>query len=132
MSNKDTAKNVEVSITREWQPPNALRVDDKDPSKAYRWVDKDKIEQKKYQGWNPVDEGKVKYAGPDGQQADGRVHYRELILCDMPKEMAESRNRYYQERANRAVSAQDRKFEEQARRLNMQTYNENTGRKKYY
>lgn len=121
MGKPEENKSAEVQVTRDWTRPQPLNVEGKDPSKAYRWVDKDKIEQRKYEGWNPVDNDKVRYKNPDGEQGTSKTQYRELVLCEMPKEKAESRNQFYRERARRAMDSVQAKYLAEARRLGVRT-----------
>lgn len=110
-----------VSITRDWNRPDPLKVENQDPSKVYRWVDKSKFDQRMYEGWSKTDPDNVKYANPDGAEHDGACKYRELTLCEMPREKAEARNHYYHDKAKRAAEAANSRFHSEARRLGVRT-----------
>lgn len=111
----------EISITREWNRPDPLAVENRKQDKAYRWVDKEKIEQRQYEGWSPVRDDEVIHRNPDGNSYGQNKEYRELILCEMPVERAEARNRFYREKARRAAEVAQIRFHQEARRLGVST-----------
>ncbi|MCD4785361.1 MAG: hypothetical protein K8T10_16200 [Candidatus Eremiobacteraeota bacterium] len=115
-------RTIDVQVGRTWQAPNPLRVDNRDPNSSYRWVRKDKIEQKRYEGWKPVerDNGPEKYASPDGSQTDNNYHYRELVLCKMPRDMAEQRNQHYRDKGTKALAAAKTRFRNEASRAGVE------------
>ncbi|MCE1247442.1 MAG: hypothetical protein LWY06_12425 [Firmicutes bacterium] len=115
-----TDRNANIQITREWNRPDPLKVEGKNPEKAYRWVDKGRLEQREREGWSRVDSDSVKHNNPDGSSA-GAPQYRELVLCEMPREQAQSRNRYFQEKAKQAMEAAARQFHQNGRRLGIPT-----------
>jgi len=116
-------RDIDVQVGRTWQVPNPLRVDGRDPESSYRWVRDKNLEQKKYEGWTPVERGKgpERYASPDGVQNDGLYHYREMILCKMPRDMAESRNQHYREKALKSAKS---RFRMEARRAGVELIEE--------
>lgn len=116
---KSDSPNVEV--TRDWTRPDPLRVEGKDESKAYRWVDKAKVEQRKYEGYKFTDSDSVRYESPDGSSGDGAPQYRELVLMEMHKERAEARNEHYRHKASRATEAARERFIQQMRRMGVRT-----------
>ena len=119
-------KSPTILIGKTWQPPDPLRVDYKDPNYAYRWVKEKNLEQKKYEGWVPVDResGKEKYANPDGAHNDSFYHYRESILCKMPRDMARERNKFYRDRANKSLESAKTNFRKEANRMGIETFEE--------
>jgi hypothetical protein len=114
-------KDVNIQITRDWNRPDPLRVDQKNPEKSYRWVDKKKLEQRQHEGWSRVDPDSVKHKNPDSSDSSGSPQYRELVLCEIPKEQAEARNRYYQEKAKRSIEAATRQYHQKGRQLGVST-----------
>jgi len=115
----EEARKIEVGHS--WDRPDPLRVDGKNPEKSYRFVDKKKLEQRKYEGWKPTDPDTVSYPNPDGVSSDGAPQYRELVLCEMPRKKAEDRNAYYRNKAKRASEAAKTRYEMEARRLGVRT-----------
>lgn len=111
----------EVQIIRDWTRPDPLAVENRDPAKSYRWVDKSRLEQKKYDGWMPVRDEEVIHRNPDGDPDSSTKQYRELILCEMPREKANARNRFFLEKAKRAAEAARVRFHRQGQKLGIQT-----------
>ena len=111
----------DVRITRDWTRPDPLAVENRNPGKAYRWVDKGKIEQRRYEGWTPVRDEEVIHRNPDGVSDGPTKQYRELILCEMPGKKAEARNRFFLEKAKRAAEAARVRFHQEGRRLGIPT-----------
>lgn len=111
----------DVQVTREWERPDPLKVEGKDPGKAYRWIDKKKLEQRRYEGWTPCRDEGVVHKNPDGTPDSGSKEYRELILCEMPQERADSRNKFYLKKAEIAGEAPRKVYEQHARRMGVDT-----------
>lgn len=142
MSKKDKSETTQevsavqetpsIAVKKEWQRPDPLRVDGKDPSKAYRFVDKNKLEQRKYEGWKPVEAGTVGYANPDSEDNSGKVQYRELILCEMPKEKAEERNEFYRNKTQAATLAARENFRKKAEKAGVDFIENKPKSSKFY
>jgi hypothetical protein len=105
------------AATRPWEPAKLYNIpeDLKDPRFVYRMVNskKEGNELKKLQeGWEydkdlvrkMTDRGLMPpRAIGDGTPVDGIYRIREMIVMRIPKEMAESRNKFYLERGNRGL-----------------------------
>ena len=113
--------DVDVKITKDWERPRPLSIENKNPEMAYRWVDKKKLEQRRYEGCEPVRDEKVIHHNPDGDRGTLTKEYRELILCHMPKQKAMERNRYYMEKARKAMEAAKVRFHREGKRLGIPT-----------
>jgi len=122
MSREEKIKEAgKVEVGRTWNKPDPFMVKGKDPEKSYRFVDKKKLEQRKYEGWVPTDPDSVNYPNPDGVSNEGAPQYRELVLCEMPQKMADDRNAYYHSKAKRASEAAKVRYEREAKRLGVRT-----------
>ena len=90
-----------------WKPAsNKLNVVKKVAGFRYRWCDKDEmnIEKKKAEGWEHVNkttgipgESGQRSDVPDGKSLDSTQKYRELELMALPEEVAQERDRHFQE-----------------------------------
>ena len=123
---------VKHQVTTPWRPSRVLEIPErlKTPGFVYRWCDKNKagnIQKKLSEGWEVDKEISRKLTAiatrtiNDGSPLDGTAQVRELVVMKMPKEMADSRNRYYQDRANMATKAAQ---EELKRKMGGQAYGE--------
>jgi hypothetical protein len=121
MENKRNGEFHEVEIKQDWSRPKPLQVENADPSKAYRWVNKDRFEERKREGWDVVRDERVKHSNPEGSSNGVTKEYREMILCEMPRQVADARNKYYVEKARQAADSPERLFHQQARRLGIRT-----------
>lgn len=103
--------------TKPWRPASLLHVINKDPNFVYRWVREDNMEKAMLEGREPVrSTNKNGESAPfitlsDGTRIDGVVRKRRLILCKMPREMAEARDNYYQERTNMLLESTTAEYE---------------------
>ena len=129
---QETQETPRTEIVKEWQRPDPLRVNGRDPSKAYRFVDEKKLEQRKHEGWKPVNPDTVDYANPDTEDKSGTVHYRELILCEMPKEKADQRNAYYRNKTQAATLAAKENFRKKAERAGVDFIENKPKSSKFY
>jgi len=103
-----------------WRPSSILGIPThlKDPNYRYRWCDKDKlgnIRKKESEGWeiDKVLSRKMTSLNTtinDGSPLDGATTMRELIVMKMPVEMAEARNKYYEDRANGSMEEMNEQF----------------------
>jgi hypothetical protein len=121
MSKKQNSENPRIEMKQDWSRPKPLQVENTDPSKAYRWVNKDKMEERSREGWTTVRDDSVRHNNPDGSSNGVTKEYREMILCEMPKEVADARNKYYVEKARQAADSPERLYHQQARRLGIRT-----------
>jgi hypothetical protein len=93
-----------------WKPASVTDVVDKDPSKRYRLVNKDadNLAKKRAEGWEietKATGGSAKLV-PDGQINTGSnlgstYERKDVILMSMPEEMAQERNKYFDEMTQR-------------------------------
>jgi hypothetical protein len=121
MAKKQNESMPGIEIVQDWSRPKPLQVENTDPSKAYRWVSKDKMEERSREGWAAVRDENVKHKNPDGASNGVTKEYREMILCEMPRQAADARNRYYVEKARQAADSPERLYHQQARRLGVRT-----------
>lgn len=106
-----------------WEP-NYLRLRQKHPGFRCRWVPVANVEQKQLQGWeicNPKDYGSGvtdKHAN-DTTGLGARIQRRELVLMEIPEEMAKQREAFLEEKAvqaRRAAKAPVREAQAEANR----------------
>ena len=112
-----------------WKPASLLTVTGKDPNFTYRWVNKADLEKKTLEGWEVVKTSSGKTEGPaptlaDGKALDSTVQKRELILCRMPKTMAESRKKHFEGIADGLERASVEELRESAKSADAETYGE--------
>jgi len=100
-----------------YRPPNALPDPVPAPGYVYRWVATSVLGQslatnvstRLREGWVPVkaeDHPELQLA----PNAQGNVEIGGLLLCKMPRELAESRNEYYANQANTQMESVDNHF----------------------
>ena len=99
-------KNKHI-VTTPWKPARLLDIPEKykDPKFTYRFVDKKvdgNLSKKENEGWEIDKElsKKVKQLQRtilDGSNLDGSLQIREMIVMKMPKEMVESRKKYFED-----------------------------------
>jgi len=122
------AKVKKHRITTPWKPASLIEVPDKykDPNFVYRFAKKDKagnIQKKISEGWE-IDtevEERIKNECPellcptinDGKPLDRSFHIREMVLMKMPKETADSRNAYYEQRNSAAQNSAESLYKSQ-------------------
>jgi hypothetical protein len=58
----------------------------------------------------------------DGKSIDSTLQVRELIWMRMPKEMAEARNKYWQDKANNPVKNEEKSFKGKMAAMGAETY----------
>jgi len=103
---KGKEKGPDIQVTKDWTRPHPLKVDGRNPEKSYRWVDKKKYESRNNEGWRAVDPESVRYSknNNDGSY-EGAPQHRELVLMEMPRKMADQRNKFYRDRAGGSLEA---------------------------
>lgn len=87
-----------------WTPPDKLKIR-RTPGWAPRWIRKAEVEHRIVEGWRVVNRP-VRKDGESGP-VDQAIHYRGLILMEIPQHMADERNAYYRglhQRKLRAVA----------------------------
>ena len=94
--------------TKPWKPPTKLTVTGKDPAYAYRWIHVDNLDSA-LENWEVVkSQSKERLQSvtlSDGTPIDGVIKRGNLILCRMPKELAEQRNKYYQAQTSKLLES---------------------------
>ena len=114
--------------TTPWKPASLLNVSNKVAGRRYRWIRKADLERKLLEGWQIVDKNSGA-SGPaptlaDGKGLDSTIQKRELILCWMPEEMAKSRNKYFDSKADDIENAAVDELRESAKETGAETYGE--------
>lgn len=107
----------EKTVRPVYRPPNALPDPIPQPGYVYRWVALSVLGQslatnvstKMREGWVPVkaEDHPELHLPPNAQ---GNVEIGGLLLCKMPKELADSRNEYYANQANNQMESVDNHF----------------------
>jgi hypothetical protein len=121
MTNSRTPRDLE---TREknptryvYKPASTLPDPTPDPDYDFFWVaisiagqeHATNLSQKRRDGWEPVkavDHPELQVVG----NKDGNVEIGGLLLCKAPKEMIESRRRYYDQKAQNQMDSVDNSF----------------------
>ncbi|MBT9167527.1 MAG: hypothetical protein DDT19_00865 [Syntrophomonadaceae bacterium] len=105
--------------TQPWKPASYLKVSDKyrKPGYRLRWVNKDILEKRAEEGWTPVSKvsGASDKIAPektiiDGKQIDTTVQKRTLILCEMPEEVAQARDKFYADLTDSGIEAMKSRY----------------------
>lgn len=117
-------------LTDEWRPaPTLDGLEDMDHENwRYKWVSKvpNRVKRHQAEGWAFVNESDGDHVfhrrAQTGQLDAGRaltseVEYKEVVLMKMPKARAESRDRYFQTKTDRAVGLINREVAQEARNL---------------
>ena len=98
---------TQVDVTHDFDPIDILKVVNKKPGFAYRWVKKANVEIKRMHGWQPV----IKTAEEIERSAEyglgiGKVIERgDLILCHMPVKLNEQLKAAKRQKAKRQMDA---------------------------
>jgi hypothetical protein len=110
----------EKSARSVYVPPSALPDPTPEPGWAYRWVatailgqaDPTNVSKRMREGWEPVkaaDHPELMFAG----DKNGNVEIGGLMLCKMPQETAEARDRYYAQQNKSQMESVDNNFMQQ-------------------
>ena len=114
---KESPEKPEINkalMDRGWKPARVLEVPEnrKNPGVVHYWADKSdqgRIEEMEAEGWVVDCKAPTRTEHPetikDGRNLDSTVQRRELILMKMPKEVAEARRKYFEEKNNSALKA---------------------------
>jgi len=126
MDNKAKSRTSREAVTREdtdvrnkvWEPRSTLPEIKHEAGWAYRWVrvsllndaDNLNVSSRMREGWEPVkhsDHPEVNLpADPNSRFKDG-IEVGGLLLCKMPQEMVDQRNKYYRDKARAQEQAVD-------------------------
>lgn len=108
----ESKSSPDVKVGWSYEYSNPLNVFDVPDGKSVKWCDKKKMEERKYEGWVPVEPGTLTHINPDGQNCDGGVTYRDLVLCQMPKERVEERNAFYRNKGAMALEGYKQEYKD--------------------
>lgn len=119
--------------TRPWEPGenpwkrDHLRLQYKRQGFRPRWVSERNIDKNLDLGWTFAD--RRHYRGltdkpiQDGAQLDSRIKKRELILMEIPEELAKKREEYYSAKADKAEHSIKQRHEKDVSEVGSVTYN---------
>ncbi len=118
-----------------YERPDPLRViQPKGCKYTLRWVSKKKLDNfggVDPRGWIPLTREEFEQLGFKHTNyrgefqvgvKGGNIETGDLILCKMPKEMANARNEYFNQIANRQVGSVKKKFQNDARRAGQESF----------
>lgn len=111
MSREKSARNVYV-------PSSALPDPTPEPGYVYRWIathilgqaDPTNVSKKMREGWEPVKAADHPELMLQGNEKTGNVEIGGLMLCKMPRELAQSRDEYYAKQAKAQMESVDNNF----------------------
>lgn len=98
--------------TEPWRPASIL-VSTHRPGFRSKWCRKDILDKRMAEGWEPRIRGKndaPETTITDGTPLSQYVTKRNLVLCDMPEELAISRERYFQRMADDSLQSEVNRF----------------------
>jgi hypothetical protein len=104
-----SATSDEPRPTQPWRPAPILHSTNI-PGMRPRWVRKDLLDKRIAEGWQPrLSNTNSRLESPDKTIIDGvplsrYVIKRNMVLCDMPEEMAKSREKYYRDMTDSGLS----------------------------
>ena len=110
-SREKTARAVYV-------PPSALPDPTPEPGYVYRWIathvmgeaQNINVSNKMREGWEPVKAVDHPELMLQGNEKTGNVEIGGLMLCKMPRELAQARDEYYAKQARAQMEAVDNNF----------------------
>ena len=125
---KKSARSTRDNESRaplQWRPPGMLDVPEPPEGMKWRWVrhevrgnaDNSNVYKRTRQGYEPVKPDQLGNFDTDsmvGGPHDGVVRSGDLILMQVPKEIAESRNDYFKDRTARLQQAVDAELNQNA------------------
>ena len=108
----------EKSARMVYVPPSNLPDPTPEPGYVYRWVathimgeaQPTNVSKKMREGWEPVKANDHPELMLLGNATTGNVEIGGLMLCKMPKELAESRDEYYARQAQAQMDSVDNHF----------------------
>lgn len=121
---------VKRPVTQPWQPARLLDVKNVNPNYLYRWVAKQNLTRKIAEGWevitnaNSSGENAPAVTLEDGTKITGVISKRNLILCKMPKELAASRQKYYEDINKNLLTQSIEEFKSTSNKSGAKTYGE--------
>lgn len=115
---RDTDTREKTSRVQ-YAPPSALPEPDEHPDFNFRWVathvvgtaDPSNVSKKTREGWEPVkaeDHPELHHLAKSGN-----IELGGLLLCRMPREIAQARNEYYSNQAQKQLDSVDNSYLQQ-------------------
>jgi hypothetical protein len=115
------SREQEMRPTDTWKPASSLPVPNKREGLSHRWIrtsmlgqaDNTNVSQKMREGWVPVkaiDYPEIDYLPDVGSRYPDNIEYGGLLLCAIPSEQLDSRNKYYSEMAVNQMTAVDNSY----------------------
>lgn len=119
-----TNRNPRDLVSREksarsvYTPSSALPDPTPEPGYVYRWIathilgqaDPTNVSKKMREGWEPVKAADHPELMLQGNEKTGNVEIGGLMLCKMPRELAQSRDEYYAKQARAQMESVDNNF----------------------
>lgn len=101
-----------------YRPPSTLPDPNPEPGYVYRWIathllgqaNPTNVSQKMREGWEPVKAADHPELMLVGNAATGNVEIGGLMLCKMPKELADSRNEFFARQAQAQIDSVENNF----------------------
>lgn len=108
----------EKSARAVYVPPSALPDPTPEPGYVYRWIathvmgeaQNINVSNKMREGWEPVKAADHPELMLQGNEKTGNVEIGGLMLCKMPREMAQARDEYYAKQARAQMESVDNNF----------------------
>ena len=101
-------------MNKPWEEPMLLDAKLKDSNFTLKWCHKEKMDKRRAEGWVPVSYKELSNMSnltiEDGKSLDSTVQVRELVLCKLPKDRKEERDKYYRDMANEFFRADRDEF----------------------
>ena len=115
------SREQEMRPTDTWKPASSLPVPNKREGLSHRWIrtsmlgqaDNTNVSQKMREGWVPVkaiDYPEIDYLPDVGSRYPDNIEYGGLLLCAIPSEQLDKRNKYYSEMAVNQMTAVDNSY----------------------
>ena len=108
----------EKSARAVYVPPSSLPDPTPEPGYVYRWIathvlgeaQNINVSNKMREGWEPVKAVDHPELMLQGNEKTGNVEIGGLMLCKMPRELAQSRDEYYAKQARAQMDSVDNNF----------------------
>ena len=108
----------EKSARAVYVPPSSLPDPTPEPGYVYRWIathvlgeaQNINVSNKMREGWEPVKAVDHPELMLQGNEKTGNVEIGGLMLCKMPRELAQSRDEYYTKQARAQMESVDNNF----------------------
>ena len=118
---ENQSREQEMRPTDTWRPASSLPVPNKREGLEHRWIrtsmlgqaDNTNVSQKMREGWVPVkaiEYPEIDYLPDVGSRYPDNIEYGGLLLCAIPSEQLDQRNKYYSEMAVNQMTAVDNSY----------------------